>query len=137
MRKIKSCKRKMSAVSFVMLLTFLTVLSLGTRMTLEVQEQPKYGGTFIVALVTEPTFLNPAITMSSWPHYVGCQVYSALVAYDQNMNPVPELAESWEISSDGLTYKFNLVKNAKWHDGKPFTSDPTQSYSGSNTLLRL
>ncbi len=35
----------------------------------------------------------------------------------------PDLAESWTVSSDGLTYTFNLVKNAKWQDGRPVTAD--------------
>ena len=35
----------------------------------------------------------------------------------------PDLAERWEVSADGKTYTFFLVKNAKWHDGKPFTAD--------------
>ncbi|MFX0199657.1 MAG: ABC transporter substrate-binding protein, partial [Candidatus Hodarchaeota archaeon] len=34
----------------------------------------------------------------------------------------PELAKSWDISSDGLVYRFHLREGVKWHDGKPFTS---------------
>lgn len=34
----------------------------------------------------------------------------------------PDLAESWEISKDGLRYTFHPVKNATWHDGVLFTS---------------
>lgn len=36
---------------------------------------------------------------------------------------IPDLAQSWEISSDGLTYTFHLRNGVKWHDGKPLTSD--------------
>lgn len=36
---------------------------------------------------------------------------------------VPKLASEWSISPDGKTYTFNLNKNAKWHDGTPFTQD--------------
>jgi ABC-type transport system substrate-binding protein len=38
-------------------------------------------------------------------------------------NIVGDLAERWDISPDGTKYTFYLVKNAKWHDGKPFTAD--------------
>ncbi len=36
---------------------------------------------------------------------------------------LPDLAERWEIGSDGLTYTFHLAKNATWSDGKPVTAD--------------
>src|SRR5690606_35090923 len=36
---------------------------------------------------------------------------------------MPALAESWEISQDGLEYTFNLRTGAKWHDGQPFSAD--------------
>lgn len=37
--------------------------------------------------------------------------------------PSPDLAEKWEISSDGKTYTFHLRQGVKWHDGTPFTAD--------------
>lgn len=42
--------------------------------------------------------------------------------YDENWTPQPYLAESWNISEDGLTVTLNLVKNATFHDGHPITS---------------
>ena len=36
---------------------------------------------------------------------------------------VPDLAENWDVSTDGLTYTFHMVKNATWSDGKPVTAD--------------
>jgi peptide/nickel transport system substrate-binding protein len=41
-------------------------------------------------------------------------------AYDQL---IPELAESWSTSSDGLTWTIKLRDGVKWHDGEPFTAD--------------
>ncbi|MBI2907458.1 MAG: ABC transporter substrate-binding protein [Chloroflexi bacterium] len=50
--------------------------------------------------------------------------YNGLVQYDpfQPGTVVPDLAEKWAISGDGLTYTFNLRKGVKWHDGTPFSS---------------
>ncbi|MDQ3795060.1 MAG: ABC transporter substrate-binding protein [Actinomycetota bacterium] len=41
----------------------------------------------------------------------------------KDSSPVPGLADSWEVSDDGLTWTFHLNKDAKWHDGKPVTSE--------------
>ncbi|MDU2066044.1 MAG: ABC transporter substrate-binding protein [Sporomusaceae bacterium] len=50
-------------------------------------------------------------------------IFSGLVRYDDKNEPIPDMAESWDISSDKLTYTFHLKKNIKWHDGQPFTAD--------------
>jgi peptide/nickel transport system substrate-binding protein len=41
----------------------------------------------------------------------------------KDSSPVPGLADSWETSEDGLTWTFHLNEDAKWHDGKPVTSE--------------
>jgi len=41
----------------------------------------------------------------------------------KDSSPVPGLADSWETSNDGLTWTFHLNKDARWHDGKPVTSE--------------
>ena len=51
--------------------------------------------------------------------------------------PVPDLADSWEVSPDGLTWTFHLHPGVKWHDGQPFTANDvafTVSRSLQHTL---
>ena len=86
------------------------------------QEKPKYGGTFIVGAGSDPTTLNLAISYNIIDTLAVSSVFSLLTKSDYSLNPRPDLAESWKVSEDGLTYIFSLVKNATWHDGKPFTS---------------
>jgi peptide/nickel transport system substrate-binding protein len=86
------------------------------------QETPRYGGTFIVGSGNDPATLNLATTISLHDSLAAASVFNLLVKLDHDLNPHPDLAHSWRISEDGLTYIFNLVKNATWHDGKPFTS---------------
>lgn len=54
--------------------------------------------------------------------FIGGQVYASLTRLDAKSMVQPNLATSWEISPDGLSYTFHLAKNAKFHDGKPVTS---------------
>ena len=49
-------------------------------------------------------------------------MYNQLVRFDPDMNPVPELAESWEVERDGLTWTFKLRQGVKFHDGQELTS---------------
>jgi len=82
----------------------------------------KYGGTFILGVGDDPTTLNPCLTSSMNTHYFSGALFNSLLDIDADMNIGPNLAEFWEVSSDGLTYTFHLVRNATWHDGAKFTS---------------
>ncbi|WP_118134236.1 ABC transporter substrate-binding protein [Oceanicella sp. SM1341] len=70
----------------------------------------------------EPPILQLALNQQTPTGVVGGKIYESLLSYDLKLTPGPQLAESWEMSEDGLTYTFHLVKNAKWHDGEPFTA---------------
>ncbi len=50
-------------------------------------------------------------------------LYDGLVRFDEEMNPIPDLAESWEISEDGTVYTFKLRDDVVFHDGTPMTAD--------------
>jgi peptide/nickel transport system substrate-binding protein len=91
----------------------------------------------LVAVVEEdPPMFNPAITSVISSFVVGCPIYSALTRMDVKGDISGDLAESWEISPDGLTYTFHLRKNILWHDGKPFTAaDVKFSLGEANSKL--
>lgn len=84
---------------------------------------PAYGDTFIEASIGDIQGLIPNITSDSASHAVGSLIYTGLVKRDKDLNLIPHLAESWEISKDCLTLTFHLRKDAKWHDGSSFTAD--------------
>ncbi len=67
--------------------------------------------------------LNPLSSYMQVTYEFFMLVYDSLVNYDENFEPVPNLAKEWSISSDGLTWTFKLQENVKWHDGQPFTSE--------------
>lgn len=50
-------------------------------------------------------------------------VFSSLTTTGPDGDSIPDLAESWESSEDGLTWTFNLREDVTWHDGEPFTAD--------------
>ncbi|MFN2454329.1 MAG: ABC transporter substrate-binding protein [Pyrinomonadaceae bacterium] len=86
-------------------------------------DSPRYGGSVVVAVSSDPGGLNPAITTQGGVQLICGSIYSGLVAQDFDLNPVPDLAERWEVSPDGRTYTFYLARNAEFHDGVPLTSE--------------
>ena len=83
---------------------------------------PRRGGTMTVVLQSEPTTLISAFTVLTWALSVSAKVVEGLLDYDNDINPKPSLATTWDVSPDGLTYRFGLRPGVLWHDGKPFTS---------------
>lgn len=85
-------------------------------------ETPTRGGTLIAALNSNVRNLNSAVQSGTVTGFSGAQLFASPLRYDENWTPQPYLAESWNISEDGLTVTLNLVKNATFHDGHPITS---------------
>ncbi|MEI8403000.1 MAG: ABC transporter substrate-binding protein, partial [Alcaligenaceae bacterium] len=83
------------------------------------------GGTLSFGIVAEPPSYDChamqtfAVIQRVAPHY------STLLKYEQNKYPnvVGDLAQSWSVSPDAMTYTFTLRPNIKFHDGTPLTSE--------------
>ncbi|HZP95750.1 MAG TPA: ABC transporter substrate-binding protein [Candidatus Limnocylindria bacterium] len=85
-------------------------------------EQPVTGGQLIIGLQADPSPLNPNLTTNGPTQEIGTMIYEPLVYFDnEQAKPAPQLAKSWTISPDGLTYTFDLV-DATFSDGAPLTS---------------
>lgn len=88
-------------------------------------DAPKKGGILTFAVVAEPPTMDCHATGTfAMVHPVAPQ-YSTLLQFTgphDNQKIEGDLAESWEISKDGLTYTFKLRKGVKFHDGTDFTS---------------
>lgn len=77
----------------------------------------------IVSINGDPTSFNPDAVTDDNASTVADNLYSGLLALNNNEEIIPDLAESWEISEDGLTYTFHLRPGIKWHDGEAFSSE--------------
>jgi peptide/nickel transport system substrate-binding protein len=80
------------------------------------------GKDFVIGLSGDATSLNPVIATDGQSYIAEWPIFDSLLELDQSLNVKPLLAESWEVSRDGLTYTFRLKRGVKWHDGKPFTA---------------
>ena len=84
--------------------------------------EPLEGGRFVRLYVDPPT-LDPHLTTDATSAQVIVEIFGGLVTIDRNLDVVPDLAESWDISADGRVYTFRIRPDAVFHDGKPVTAE--------------
>jgi len=76
-----------------------------------------------INIAAEPPQMNTITTSDTTSFTVIRHVFEGLVTLDKDNRPAPGIATKWDISKDGLTYTFELRKNAKWSDGTPVTAN--------------
>lgn len=84
--------------------------------------EPLRGGTLHIAQIA-PLSLDPGMVDDSYEAALVNQIHDGLLRHDSNLNLLPSLATSWQISRDGREYIFQLKQGALFHDGTPVTAD--------------
>lgn len=94
-----------------------------TRTEPEVAETQRYGGTIVVAGRGDPVSMNSLVStdFESEQHQVHV-LFVTLVSNDEDYEPQPYFARSWEFDSDTSEVVFHLRHDLQWHDGTPVTS---------------
>lgn len=86
-------------------------------------DAPAYGDALIEGSIGEPSVLIPMLAGDSSSHEIAGLVFNGLVKYDTDLSVIGDLAQSWDISEDGLVITFHLRQGVKWTDGAEFTAD--------------
>ena len=81
------------------------------------------GGSLTEGVIGPARFVNPLLAVSDADRDLTSLVYSGLVRVGPKGNFIPDLAKSYEVSEDKLTYTFHLKDNLRFHDGAPLTAD--------------
>ena len=76
-----------------------------------------------INMESEPDNLDPWLSAASDTEAVFHNVFEGLVLFDETGALIPGLAESWDISDDGLTYTFHLRDDVTFHNGKAFSAE--------------
>jgi oligopeptide transport system substrate-binding protein len=81
-------------------------------------QSPNIEGDVLNLYGDDPYTLDPALAGDSVSIDYVMQIFSGLVALDDNLEPVADIAESWEVSDDNLVYTFYLKEDVYFHDGR-------------------
>lgn len=85
-------------------------------------EQPRRGGTLVIGSTQTPRHLNGAVQSGIATALPSTQIFASPLRFDDQWQPQPYLAESWQLAEDGKSLTLRLRKDALFHDGKPVTS---------------
>lgn len=88
---------------------------------------PAHGGTLVEGAIRSPVLINPLFSNSERASEVDRDlttlIYSGLLRATPDGDLIPDLADHYDFSPDGLTYTFTLKDDIYWHDGEPITVD--------------
>ena len=117
---------KLRLMTLLFIAALLVVACNNTPTTKETNDRsPKekaYGDIIVHGGIGDASNLIPLLASDKPSHDIAGMIYNGLVKYDKNMNITGDLAESWDVSKDGLVLTFHLRKGVQWHDGQPFTA---------------
>ncbi|MCB0195292.1 MAG: peptide ABC transporter substrate-binding protein [Anaerolineae bacterium] len=110
----------LAATGIAMTMAFLSFLSL-SRQTVSI---PDVGGTYSEGVIGQPQFINPLLMQyNQVDQDLSALIFNGLTSMDGQGNLEPDLAKSWDVSEDGLSYTFRLRTDVRWHDGQPFSAE--------------
>jgi len=87
------------------------------------QPEPASGDALIVSSIGDASRLLPILATDSASGDIVGLLFNGLLKYNERLEIVGDLAESWTVSPDGLTITFVLRPNVRWHDGEPVTAE--------------
>lgn len=120
---MKSFKWQLIIILVAGLVVGLLLLSEQTGFRL-VSPVPARGGVYTEGIIGRLQRLNPVLDYYNQPDRdVDRLIFSSLIKFDSKGLPVVDIAKTWGVSFDGLTYNFDIQENAIWHDGTPVTAE--------------
>lgn len=112
---------KLTKFVFLLLFSFFLFSCDNAKKVIDDIENTDSKDMYVVSSIGDAIYLNPVLASDSASSSINSYIYNGLLKYDKDLNLICDLAESYQVSQDGLKIKFNLKKNILWHDGKPFT----------------
>ena len=112
---------------FILRVAFFVVIAAGIWLIFTINQKytevtPTHGGSITEGIIGTPRFVNPALASTRADQDATALIYSGLMKISQDGSLVNNIAESINISEDGLTYNIILRKDVKFHDETPLSA---------------
>lgn len=86
-------------------------------------KEPKQGGNLILGTTGSPTLFNAYYSTDGASRVIEDLLFSGLVTINREFKPEGDVAESWDVTEDGLKWTFKIRQGIKFHDGHELTAD--------------
>lgn len=127
--EIKKVTSLFSKREYFVFMSLVAILCISTLVILQkinksfMVSVPTDGGAVAEGIIGTPRFVNPVLAFSDADQDLVALIYSGLMRKNPDGSLIPDLAEKYEVSKDGLIYIFTLKNKIYFHDGKPVTPD--------------
>jgi oligopeptide transport system substrate-binding protein len=111
-------KRKTVFIQSIFLICALSIALLPCACDFDWTKTTSVAGDVLNLYGEDPYTLDPALAGDSTSINYVSQIFSGLVAFDEELEPVADIAERWEVSDDNLVYTFYLRNDVLFHGGK-------------------
>jgi len=117
-------RRQFLVFATVCIIAFVSsIILIGKVNSMFLVDVPISGGTLTEGIIGIPTLINPIIALSDADKDLTSLVYSGLMRKTPKGEFIPDLAESFSVTPDGLNYIFIIRKDADFHNGTKVTAD--------------
>ncbi|WNS74734.1 peptide-binding protein [Bacillus sp. DTU_2020_1000418_1_SI_GHA_SEK_038] len=85
--------------------------------------EPRQGGSLVLGTTGSPTLFNAYYSTDGASRVIENLIFSGLVTINREFKPEGDVAESWDVTDDGLKWTFKIRQGMKFHDGHDLTAD--------------
>ncbi len=115
---------RLNKISIVLLCFLAASCPGGSPLFADMPSTPSYGGQAVISVSSDPKTFNEIVASETSSSAVTSILFEGLTTTDPfSLKVIPNLAQSWEVSPDGLRWVFHLRRDVRFFDGVPLTAD--------------
>jgi ABC-type transport system substrate-binding protein len=132
-RQKNNPRKKAGAVSFSLWYVILLIFVFLSSTSCHTSDNGRLPGYLYLRLSSNPTTLDPALITDVIGGGIAAKIFNGLIRFNENLDVIPDLARSWSLAPDQLTYTFHLRRDARFSNNRKVTAEDVR-YSFERVL---